>query len=132
MAVTSAGPYMQIICTSLQTDNHASTSPLSFSTGRIPFLPPDQQQSTLPYYNCFTAIIQADTQSVHGFSVDQRPWARVSKMTPVLDTRVHGPLARPENKRIVCRALTDVPVFRNLTSCNNYRQESFRIDILVT
>jgi len=39
--------HMQIICTSLQTDNHSSTSPLSFFTGRMPFLPPNQQsQST--------------------------------------------------------------------------------------
>ena len=35
------------VCTLLQTDNHASTSPLSFFTGRMPFLPPNQQcQST--------------------------------------------------------------------------------------
>jgi len=35
------------VCTSLQTDNHASTSPLSFFTGRMPFLPPNQEhQST--------------------------------------------------------------------------------------
>ena len=34
--------------TSLQTDNHASTPPLSFFTGRMPFLPPNQQrQSTV-------------------------------------------------------------------------------------
>jgi len=33
--------------TSLQTDNHTSTPPLSFFTGRMPFLPPNQQcQST--------------------------------------------------------------------------------------
>jgi len=31
------------ICTSLQTHNHASTPPLKFFTGRIPFLPPNQQ-----------------------------------------------------------------------------------------
>jgi len=31
-------------CTSLQTDNHASTPPLSFFTGRMPFLPPNQQR----------------------------------------------------------------------------------------
>jgi len=31
------------ICTSLQTDNHASTPPLSFFTGRMPFLPPNQK-----------------------------------------------------------------------------------------
>ena len=38
--------HMQV-CTSLQTDNHASTPPLSFFTGRMPFLPPNQQcQST--------------------------------------------------------------------------------------
>jgi len=35
------------VCTSLQTDNHASTPPLSFLTGRMPLLPPNQQhQST--------------------------------------------------------------------------------------
>jgi len=35
------------VCTSLQTDNHASTPPVSFFTGRMPFLPPNQQcQST--------------------------------------------------------------------------------------
>ena len=28
------------VCTSLQTDNHASTPPLCFFTGRMPFLPP--------------------------------------------------------------------------------------------
>jgi len=33
--------------TSLQTDNHASTPPLSFFTGRMPFMPPNQHhQST--------------------------------------------------------------------------------------
>jgi len=32
------------ICTSSQTDNHASTPPLSFFTGRMPFLPPNQQR----------------------------------------------------------------------------------------
>ena len=38
--------HMQV-CTSLQTDNHASTSLLKFFTGRMPFLPPNQQcQST--------------------------------------------------------------------------------------
>jgi len=38
--------HMQV-CTSLQTDNHASTPPLKFFTGRMPFLLPNQQcQST--------------------------------------------------------------------------------------
>jgi len=35
------------VCTSLQTDKHTSTPPLSFFTGQMPFLPPNQQhQST--------------------------------------------------------------------------------------
>jgi len=37
--------HMQV-CTSLQTDNHASTSPLKFFTGRMPFLPPNQQRQS--------------------------------------------------------------------------------------
>ena len=37
--------YMQV-CASLQTDIHASTPPLGFFTGRMPFLPPNQHQST--------------------------------------------------------------------------------------
>jgi len=38
--------HMQV-CTLLQTDNHTSTPLLSFFTGRMPFLPPNQQcQST--------------------------------------------------------------------------------------
>jgi len=34
------------ICTSPQTDNHACTPPLSFFTGRMPFLPPNQQRQS--------------------------------------------------------------------------------------
>jgi len=37
--------HMQV-CTSLQTDNHASTPRLSFFTGRMPFLPPNQQRQS--------------------------------------------------------------------------------------
>jgi len=42
VAVASAGQ----VCTSHQTDNHASTSPLSSFTGRMPFLPPNQQRQS--------------------------------------------------------------------------------------
>ena len=35
--------HTQIICTTLQTDNHASTPLLSFFTGRMLFLMPNQQ-----------------------------------------------------------------------------------------
>jgi len=34
------------VCTSLQTDNHAITPPLSFFAGRMPFLPPNQQRQS--------------------------------------------------------------------------------------
>jgi len=48
------------VCTSLQTDNHANTPPLSFFTGRMPFLPPNQQrQSTEGNFmnpNCMSSI----------------------------------------------------------------------------
>ena len=37
--------HMQV-CTSLQTDNHASTPPLSFFTGQMPLLPPNQQRQS--------------------------------------------------------------------------------------
>ena len=38
--------HMQV-CITLQTDNHASTTPLqSFFTGRMPFLPPNQQRQS--------------------------------------------------------------------------------------
>jgi len=37
--------HMQV-CTSLKTDNHASTPPLSLFTDRMPFLPPNQQRQS--------------------------------------------------------------------------------------
>ena len=37
--------HMQV-CISLQIDNHASAPPLSFFTGRMPFLPPNQQRQS--------------------------------------------------------------------------------------
>jgi len=37
--------HMQV-CTSLQTDKHAGTPPLSFFTRRMPFLPPNQQRQS--------------------------------------------------------------------------------------
>ena len=44
--------HMQV-CISLHTDNHASTPPLKFFTGRMPFLLPNQQhQSTESKYQC--------------------------------------------------------------------------------
>ena len=43
--------HMQV-CTSLQTDNHASTPPLSCFTGRMPFLLPNQQCQSTEGVNC--------------------------------------------------------------------------------
>jgi len=37
--------HMQV-CTSLQTDNQASTPPLSFFTSQMPFFPPNQQRQS--------------------------------------------------------------------------------------
>ena len=37
--------HMQV-CTSLQTDDHASTPPLSFFRDQMPFLPPNQQRQS--------------------------------------------------------------------------------------
>ena len=37
--------HMQV-CTYLQSDNHASNPPISFFTGRMPFLPPNQQRQS--------------------------------------------------------------------------------------
>jgi len=34
------------VCISIQTNNHASTPQLSSSTGRMPFLPPNQQRQS--------------------------------------------------------------------------------------
>ena len=34
------------VCTLLQTPNHTSIPPLSFFTGRMPFLPPNQQRQS--------------------------------------------------------------------------------------
>jgi len=34
------------VCTSLLSDYHASTPPLSFFTGRMPLLPPNQQRQS--------------------------------------------------------------------------------------
>jgi len=53
------------VCTSLQTDNHASTPPLSRFTGRMPFLPPNQQrQSTGGHiYKYFITIYKIESPS---------------------------------------------------------------------
>ena len=48
--------HMQIICTSLQSDNHASTSPLVF-TGRMPFLLPNQRRESTESISMGTTVL---------------------------------------------------------------------------
>jgi len=50
--------HMQV-CTSLQTDSHASTSPLSFFSGRMPFLPLNQQRQSTEGM-CVSKCIQSN------------------------------------------------------------------------
>jgi len=59
--------HMQIICTSLQTDNHASTStsPLSFFTGQMPFPTPNQQRQSQGDHSFSTMIF-------HDFSMTKK------------------------------------------------------------
>jgi len=55
--------HMQV-CTSLRTDNHASTPSLTFFTGRMPFLLPNQQcqstegRHTVCMYACYNFKVQ--------------------------------------------------------------------------
>jgi len=42
------------VCTSVQTDNHASTLPLKFFAGRMPFLLPNQQTNSVKALKGFT------------------------------------------------------------------------------
>ena len=44
------------VYTTLQSDNHASTPPLRFFTGRMPFLPPNQQHKALKASKALKAI----------------------------------------------------------------------------
>jgi len=46
--------HMQV-CISLQTDNYVSTPPLSFFTGQMPFLPPNQQRQSTEGTSAFSA-----------------------------------------------------------------------------
>ena len=48
--------HMQV-CTSLQTDNHASTPPLCFFTGRMHFLPPNQQRQSTEGTVLYTSVL---------------------------------------------------------------------------
>jgi len=46
--------------TLLQTDKHASTPPLCFLTGRMPFLPPNQQRQSTEGINVVVKALKAN------------------------------------------------------------------------
>jgi len=58
------------VCTSLQTDNHANTPPLSFFTGRMPFLPPNQQRQSTEgiMYNIITTTATGISDNLESMS----------------------------------------------------------------
>jgi len=49
--------HMQIICTSLQTDNHVSTSPLKFLQAGCPSLPPNQQRHSTEGWTMYLFVL---------------------------------------------------------------------------
>jgi len=51
------------VCISLQTDNHASTPPLSFFTGQMPFLPPNQQRQSTEGKLTLITVLQPEYDS---------------------------------------------------------------------
>jgi len=60
--------HMQV-CTSLQTDNHTSNPQLCFFTGRMAFLPPNQQrQSTEGYWQPRNICLITVMFSFNGFA----------------------------------------------------------------
>jgi len=76
------------ICTSLQTNNHASTPPLIFFTGRMPFLPPNQQcQSTegkiqINKLNTWFCCLLQHSARKRGGLILQRPRAQTHFLRP--------------------------------------------------
>ena len=65
--------HMQV-CTSLQTDNHASTRPLKFFTGRVSFLPPNQQRQSTE-----GTILKATQYIVSSNLRRRRRWCRARR-----------------------------------------------------
>ena len=66
--------HMQIICASLQTDIHASTSSLNFFTGRMLFLMPNQQRQitwgNLHLHKYHNFACPRDIENIHKYIVE--------------------------------------------------------------
>ena len=82
--------HMQV-CISLQTDNHASTPPLKFFTGRMLFLPPNQQrQSTEGKYMSERVYSETSTQPYHIITekpllYNKQKFTKVKKLKRILN-----------------------------------------------
>ena len=89
--------HMQV-CISLQTDNHASNPSLKFFTGRMPFLPPNQQ--------CQSADGTSKLQLVGPISTTQIiKWPNATYRPPRPTRRRTKPTQR--SRRLVNRACAD-------------------------
>ena len=64
------------VCTSLQTDNHASTRPLKFITGQMPFLLPNQQRQSTKgkKHMCVNNLPKVVTKKWNGRESNPRPF----------------------------------------------------------
>jgi len=56
------------VCTSLQTDNHASTPPLKLLTGRMPFLPPYQQRQSTEGITAYCSLLYLPQRALMYFN----------------------------------------------------------------
>ena len=91
--------HMQV-CTSLQTDNHASTTPL-FLTGRMPFLPPNQKRQITEGQHIETAAEYVCWHCPR--SMRSRVYASVGRPSVCLSVRLYHPAAaRPCWLRVCC------------------------------
>ena len=63
--------HMQV-CALLQTDNHASTPALSFFTGRMPFLPPNQQRQSTEGTNLYLTAAHIGVLTIMHYTNDPR------------------------------------------------------------
>ena len=92
--------HMQI-CISLQTDNHASTPPITFFTGQMPFLPPNQQRQsaegnryTLQWYVICTLLfctvqLCGQVSGVHALHVHAKRETKTNLQRVSLMTTMH-------------------------------------------
>jgi len=62
------------VCTSLQTDNHASTPTTQLFTGRMPFLPPKRQRQSTEGQSCHYLSDTKINSKAKIITVDNYTW----------------------------------------------------------